>query len=351
MTMNFRSRRVGTVLTATLIATTSILYAQAGKPARLRVAADPLTNWGATYHALEQKAGRVTTRFVDGSALAERGMDGEIRTWLYDADGFEIATLQANRTGNIRLDAFGTNRIDAAQRPGLVPTLSWANEQAYALHKAHGTVEWRGELLRGSDEPRAQEIVVEFEGNLIAKAVRYPTYYGTSLFLNGTRVGRMIYHPKQRELAFDFPGLTKGVFTQESQKAIGGWRFTPTLAWMNIQALAFYQFHSAVKAKQALKADWLMKPEPNWFQKAWQAVFPTVYAQDGCTGLHYLDNTIYRPCCDRHDACFAKRGCDRYSWFWPFAGSWGCVPCNIVAAMCFLGAGHETDGYIWYPTP
>jgi hypothetical protein len=350
MTMTFVGRRLGIVLLAILVAAASILHAQV-KPGGARITADPLPNWGATYHALEQKTGRVKTRFADGSALAERGGDGEIRTWLYNAAGFEIATLQAKPAGDMQLDASGADSMTAARRPGVIPTLSWANEQARALLNAHGSVEWRGELLRGREEPAVQGIEAEFEGNLLAKTIRYSDYYGTSLFLDGARVGRMTYHPKRRELAFDFPGLTKGLFTQESLKRIGGWRFTPTMAWMNIQALAFYQFHSAVKAKQAVRADWLIRPQPNWFWKAWEAVFPTVYAQDGCTDLHYLDNTIYRPCCDRHDACYAKSGCDRYSWLWPFGGSWSCVPCNVVAVMCFLGVGHETDGHIWYPTP
>jgi len=319
----------------------------------MRITADPLTNWGSTFHALEQKAGRITTRFADGSAVAERGMDGHIRTWLYNTAGNEIATLHAEQGGSMRLDVLGTTTLNTVRRPGLIPTLSWANEQTYALAKDNASsVMWHGEVLRGRQEIAIQQIEVEFEGGFAAKTIRYPTLYYTELALNGTRVGRMRYHPKERELTFEFPGLTKGVFTPEMLKVVGGWKFTPTMAWMHVQALAFYQFHSAVRAKQVAQAkpNWVVRPELNWFQKAWDAVFPTVQAQDGCTYLHWLDNTIYRPCCDAHDNCYITNGCGMYSWFWPFAYSWQCIPCNIRAFVCFQ-AGNVPENHVWVPTP
>jgi hypothetical protein len=326
----------------------------------MRIAADPLTNWGTTFHALEQKAGRVTTRFADGSAVAERGMDGHIRTWLYNAAGNEIATLHAEQSGSMRLDLLGATTLNTVRRPGLIPTLSWANEQAYALAKDDASgLQWRGEVLRGRGSPQLPtEIEVEFEGGITAKTMRYPDGYQTALYLHGTSVGRMRYKLKERELIFQFPGLTEGVLTSDKQKIIGGWRFTPTLAWMHVQALAFYQFHSAVKAKGVARAEptWFMKPELKWFQKAWEAVFPTVQAQDGCTGLHWLDGTLFRPCCDIHDQCYIKYGCDRYSWRWPASyASWSCLGCNTFAMLCFVVGGPVGGGtgenLIWYPTP
>lgn len=346
--MMLGSGRRGSAAVAILIATTSAPHAQAVRPAQMRITAEPLTNWGTTFHALEQKAGRVTTRFADGYAVAERWTDGQIRTWLYNTTGNEIATLTAEQSGPMRLDVLGTAKVNTMRRAGVIPTLSWANEQAYALSKASGTVEWHGEVLRGKQEPTVQEIEAEFEGGFIAKTTRNPAYYLTFLTLHGTQVGWVRYHPKERQLVFQFPGLVQNVFTQDSLKPIGGWTFTPTMGWMHVQALAFYEFHSAMKAKAS--AEWFMKPEPSWFQKAWEAVFPTVHAQDGCTYLHHLDGTVYRPCCDAHDRCYVKNGCNMYSWLWPFSWQWECVPCNIRAFVCFQGA-NIPENYVWVPTP
>src|SRR6266542_2999536 len=47
-------------------------------------AAGKLVDMGATYHYLEAKATRVSTRFNDGSAVAERGADGDFRVRLRD---------------------------------------------------------------------------------------------------------------------------------------------------------------------------------------------------------------------------------------------------------------------------
>ena len=351
--MRPRIRRVGTVVVAIVAIATSVPHAQTVKPTQLRVTPAPITSWGTTFHLLEQKAWRVTSRFADGHAVAERGVDGQIRTWLYNTTGNEFATLHSEQRGMLRLDVLGTVKVNTTRRAGVIPTLSWANEQTYALSQASGAVEWQGEVLRGKHEIEMQEIEAEFEGNFLAKTKRYPNYYVSFLHLDGRQVGWVRYHPKERQLVFQFPGIVQDVLTQDSLKPVGGWRFTPTMGWMNVQALAFYQFYSAAKAKRVAQAEpgWLVTPQRSWVRKAWEAVFPTLRAQDGCTTMHYLDGSIVRPCCDRHDLCYIANGCDRSSWYWPFGNSWLCTPCNIVAVMCFLGAGHETDGYIWYPTP
>ena len=41
-----------------------------------------------------------------------------------------------------------------------------------------------------------------------------------------------------------------------------------------------------------------------------QFVAPTLSANEpGCDGLHWLDGTVFRYCCDVHDLCYAKVGC------------------------------------------
>jgi hypothetical protein len=76
------------------------------------------------------------------------------------------------------------------------------------------------------------------------------------------------------------------------------------------------------------------------------AMNPCDGVSDGCTGLHWLDGTIFRPCCDKHDECFEKdcdRECTKWSWIkiWE---RWDCVACNIAAVLCFATGGGGGDG-------
>jgi hypothetical protein len=244
------------VLVATLVCiATTAPNAQQKQPA------EATTDWGSTFYALEQKAGRVTTRFEDGYAVAERAMDGRITSKLFDRAGTASGTLHAELTGAMELlDTAGTTR--AIRRAGtIIPTLSRANDEAYTLR-------------RGKMNP-VKEVEVEFEGGLTAKTIRYPDGYQTALYLYGTNVGRMRYITAEKTLVFKFPGLTEGVFTQDALKVIGGWRFTPTMEWMHVQALGFYQFRMAAKLRAAA--------QPSWLERAWNVIVPPVAANEpGC---------------------------------------------------------------------
>ena len=145
----------------------------------------------------------------------------------------------------------------------------------------------------------------------------------------------------EQVLAWRFPGLTEGFLTRQRLRAIDGWTFTPSMAWANIQALPFYEFHRLMKTQGFVAHGEIRR---NWLQRGVEAVFPTVYANDpGCDNLHWLDDSIFRPCCDRHDQCFAKYGCSSWSWFFLIASpSWSCSTCNQVAVICFgSGGGYE----------
>src|ERR671912_742870 len=104
--------RVVTIAVAILVAAASGPHAQSVKPTQMRVTAEPVTNWGSTFHALEQKAGRVTTRFADGSAVAERGMDGRISTRLVDGVGNQTAAFHVEQSGLMRFDVLGTTKLN-----------------------------------------------------------------------------------------------------------------------------------------------------------------------------------------------------------------------------------------------
>lgn len=328
------------VLVAVLVCTATVPSAQVTKQPAIPQDASTLgmtspDNWGPTFYALEQQATRVSSHFVDGRATAERN-GTRIETRLSDGVGNETATLQADGSGNVQMDGRKKTVRKAPQ------TLSDTNDLAYKMGTGKVTL--------------AREIEVEFSDGLTARTIRYPDGYQTALYRYNLSVGRMRYITKEKVLMFQFPGLTEGVLTSDSMKVIGGWRFTPTMAWMHVQALGFYQFHSKVKAEQQarLQPVWQMKPELNFFQKAWAKVVPTAQADEpGCDTMHYLDGTALRPCCDQHDYCYAKQGCTAWSWFWPLAlgvGNWVCQGCNFGAFVCFVGAA-SGNGWIWYPSP
>lgn len=58
---------------------------------------------------------------------------------------------------------------------------------------------------------------------------------------------------------------------------------------------------------------------------------------EGCSGVHWLDNSNLRPCCDDHDICFRADDCmNEDLWGWnPATASWECGVCNYTVVACF----------------
>ena len=106
-------------------------------------------------------------------------------------------------------------------------------------------------------------------------------------------------------------------------------RLQPDATWLNLQTIAMHQFKTSI-AKQGFVAK-CEAPQPN---RLAQLFFPTVHADDGCDYLHWLDGTVFRSCCDQHDKCYEKRGCDASSW-WLVWKSWSCDFCNTQVERCF----------------
>ena len=250
---------------------------------------------GATYRDLERSAVRVTTRFADRTtAMSERDWRGTIRTRLVDIGGNQ---LQSSET----LDR---TTLDAANR----------------RHHPAGEIE---------------SLESEWPDGFVATTVnttgsRSERLVFTTLRRNGLEVGRLGWYPDEQILRWSFPGLTKGYVSPQRLSTIGGkWPFVPDMAWANVQGIAFHKFHTRVKqARRAQRDGWLARVS-NW-------IVPALHGDEpGCDGLHYLDNTILRPCCDQHDKCYAKNGCSYTSW-WMVWTSWRCDYCNAQVIMCFL---------------
>ena len=335
-----------------------------GKPADL----------GPTYHFLERKAVRVTTSYEDAVAVAERGVDGDFRTHLRDRGGNELSQVAVDHdgAGASRLEvSAGGERLFTQPRADIRPTLDWANLQAYGLWKdrpsAPGEVEWQGGFVRRSGpragrlDDRPVETETEFESGVkvvtaknsreiqVAPRVRRRPTFISRVVSNGVEVGTIRWYESEKVLAWDYPGLSKGFVNPERLKDGGGWTFAPTMAWANVQGLAFYEFHSRLKARGGVAA-----ATPGLLDRALQAVAPAVSADAGCDGMHWLDGSVLRPCCDTHDRCYERNsGCSARSWYWvPWWGnSWSCSVCNTAATLCFLTGGSANldyqDYYFW----
>ena len=316
---------------------------------------------GATYQWLDERAVRLTTTFADAVAVTERVAGGDLRTRLVDTAGRDLGEFAVDRVaaGDDVLTFKGGDEqfVRAAGRPGAQLTLDWSNRQAYAMWKDKAAdpavaLEWQADLIRARgaaavDFHRATlGVRTEWFDGFAARATRSvgqrpdpktgASSRGTSLesFLtrDNLEVGRSRWHPEEQVYVWSVPGLTNGYLDADRMKDIGGWIFTPDLAWVNMQTYAFHYFHTLMKT-QGFVSD--ARPAPRaWLPRLIDAVAPTVHADEpGCDGLHWLDNTIYRPCCDAHDRCYEKYGCTWRSW-WEWWSSWKCVGCNIAVTIC-----------------
>jgi hypothetical protein len=344
---------------------------------QLRVLAEATDNevkdMGGTFYFLESRARKVTTRFADGTAVAERSMDGNIKTKSTDSAGNELARLTVDQVSakdaEMLYESNGTRLFSAAVRPEVRPTLDWAALQAQALRRdGHpATVQWQGRFARarglrpGNLDDGATEVVTEFEQDITARTVRVVPKPGenkrpstlTRIYDGGVEVGEVAWVPSQKLLMWSFKGLSKGAVTEEVLKKTpsGGWTFQPSMGWTNVQALAFYTFHSRLAKQGTVSVARHQTERRSWGQRLLDAVVQPLEADTpGCDGLHWLDGSIFRPCCDAHDICYARSGCNQWSWWWPASMSWNCSVCNSVAVYCFYSTyGSATGTCVYMP--
>jgi len=324
---------------------------------------------GVTYHSLESKATHVTTTYADAIAIAERAPDGDLSTRVTDVAGNEVARFKVHRvdtaSDSLEFSLPDQATVHAARRSGLRPTLDWSNQQAYSFWNDRQTfgsssLEWQDTLMRpvGARKRDAAgetlRIDTEWLGGTSASAIRkigtHTSYltkrsvtglvFISTLRKDGLEVGASQWWPEEQTFAWSFPGLTEGYVDTARLQRSGGWPFTPDLAWLNTQNLALYEFHTSVAARARLSQN----NQRNWLHRFGAFIAPALLANDvGCDYLHWLDQTIFRPCCDGHDRCYQKEdpACGMSSW-WMFWSSWQCTQCNMWAVFCFKsgGGGH-----------
>lgn len=354
---------------------------------------------GDTFHRLEREATRVTTWFADTFAVSERGTDGTLRTRLHDRKTSAlIASLEYEEggPGNAARLAGEVEAVPIAIEQAVAPrrTADWLNRQIRQFWldgKARGAAGrrgppafvdegglWRMAVVMGdrrsappaTGEDAVESVATEFpEGVAVAEKDRHDgpagrktarsTFTSRMAGKDGREVGFVRWFAEDRVLTWSFPNGRKGV-AQES-KVPGGFKFTPTLAWANVQALAFLRQSQQPAVKVPVPA---MDPPPAGPEVAVDPLAPRGPSApeisfqdagcngvaDGCTGLHFLDGTIFEECCTRHDLCYERNHptdcCEAWSWFVPLPW-WHCARCNFSAVWCFItrpGPEPDRDG-------
>jgi hypothetical protein len=324
---------------------------------------------GATYYALEAQTSRSTTRFRDGhTAIAQRGLVGDVTTTIRDRSGNERGHLRVNRIDGghdmVSYERSDNERFQALSDPNVVkPTLDWTARQAYGLAKdGSDNLVWDGGAMRRRDAPRrdvdreVEAVETEWANGVTAKLTRqnYSRRQITpdrsvegpvmvsELTINGAAVGTAVWFEKDQVFAYSLPGLMAGavvIGADELKANYGGWPFTPDTTWLNLQLIATHHF-KMLAAKQGSVAKDCEPSKPN---RLAQFFVPTLYANEaGCDDFHWLDGSIVRPCCDDHDRCYAKSGCDSSSW-WLWWRSWTCDRCNMAVVGCFFARGSMDD--------
>ncbi len=377
------------------------------------VCAAQSVNMGSTFHALEARATRITTTFPDAIVDVRRGPDQSI-------DG-ELRTAAGSVRGRLHVSP-GTRRVQwndpmaaAAAVEFNLPDqatvgLDWAAFQLYALHAdASGgdpsgrdvsgdAGAWDGHLRRsrramargvsaGQLAARAQRVETTF-GDIVVRAEidaharpsaagpRVDSSKFTATILEaatGRRLGFVRWFDTAQVLTWKIEGGSQGVILPERLR--GGWTFTPTMAWANVQAYQFATqatrtlepadpfaamlrgvFARPAAAPPLAQVAWAVAPLPaaalavsgpiarsvlpdmpllDGVRKRWGRGGGVALNEPGCDNLHWLDGSIFRACCDQHDRCYETNGCSSGSWWWPFSGTWSCQKCNAAVVYCF----------------
>jgi hypothetical protein len=262
---------------------------------------------------------------------------------------FQVHQVDAD-TDSLEYTTPGKTARHAVRRQGLRPTLDWGNQQAYSLWKDRdaldrGSLEWQDTLMRptgarkrdvDNDALQAEaEWPGGFSGTVTRKTATHASYvdnrqttgvvYVGRLKKDGIEVGQSQWWPQEQAFAWSFPGLTDGYVNVARLQKAGGWPLTPDMAWINTQNMAFYRFHTLANSRAAVGE-----------------------RRGGCDGLHWLDQSIYRPCCDVHDMCYRAQTpfCSASSW-WRWWESWQCDACNLDVVFCFGTSG----GHVYYRMP
>jgi hypothetical protein len=290
---------------------------------------------------------------------------GGVSVTVRDAGGNERGRLSVGHIDSghdtLHFEAAGGTAFQALSAPGSgKATLDWATRQTYTL-VLDGTANlfWdAGSMrpraaVRRDTESEVDEVETVWANGVVAR-VRRDFYsprtlapgrvaqgpvLAAELTQHGAPVGKAVWFEKDRLFAYALPGLVPGMIViggKELTSDYGGWPFTPDTTWLNLQLITTYHFKT-IAAGQGPVARACEPPRPS---RLAQFFMPTLSANEaGCDGLHYLDGSLFRGCCDDHDRCYSKSGCSSSTW-WQVWSSWTCNVCNFYAFACFTAVGN-----------
>lgn len=367
---------------------------------------------GANYHMLDSQVTRVATEFADAQVVTERTPGGELQSTLFSPGGTVLGQLRADAaTGRVEvmLSRIEDHFVELPVLPFGGVTTDWANLQLYSLWRdaarANGLSSLTGRLIlderlfrvstpSGADvvgggrrgagyvrKLRQQELSVTTEfADLVVRSQRSEsrastptaadpdTFWATyTTYLVNRKTGKTLglarFFEDTKVFVWEFQGFSSGYASDESVP--GGWSFDHNMAWANIQSFSFWHFHQDRLA--ALDAPIAAASLGGVGRSGGVSASPGTAATElaslanvlvpkneiGCDCCHWLDDTIYRECCDQHDACYGydpqsneqtrDDPCTFWSWF--FVEGWRCTQCNIDVILCFLSVTGPGGGY------
>ena len=246
------------------------------------------------------------------------------------------------------------------------PTLDWSNQQIYHLWKDNvdpgaTTLQWQSGMMRSRGAaPRNAEgdildLETEWTGGLTAKTVKENR--NASRSREGTLRRRRGdgHSPDRQHRRGDWRQLlvlAAATVCMESAGAPNRRIHRSRASPCRLRRMAIHPRHgmdepagSRVPSLQNSHQPAAIRRTRAPGHRRHLAVFaPTLSAnEDGCDDLHWLDNSVFRFCCDEHDRCYEKAGCTSKSW-WKVWTSWLCDFCNAEAVRCFLTGGLGSGG-------
>lgn len=348
------------------------------------------TDHGSAFYALDAEATRVITWFEDSYAITERGANQHLQTRLFNRRASAVlatadyAVAEEGRPATWR-GKIGKVPVAVEQAAAPKRHTAWANTQLRELwldqraRAARGATAppelsshrgvWRMNDVVGArrspgahwaEDTDVEAIATEY-GSAMAVVSRdvhgeaaqgrgtARSTFSVRMFDAGGRVvGWLRWFEKERVLTWSFPNGRRGTVMESNVP--GGFKFTPSMAWANVQALGFLKQSGRgtpglpsggaarwAPASMPAGLDGLPVRGPN--AGGLEAQSGCDGGADGCTGLHFLDGSIFEECCTKHDLCYERDApgdcCEAWSWLVPNP-FWHCARCNFAAVWCFI---------------
>lgn len=296
---------------------------------------------GTRYHLIDKEVESVTTGFKGIEVTTARLADGKLETLLRTNDGRAIGRPLVTQPEEVRLvasqkTAGAPSEIHVDLQPldavNADRYLAWKDRKLAArklfgempkeLIGSEGPVEMRSagdDIMWVKSRTRRFEAYSRFGGKGVIDGRELPAF--TSVVRENDEVlAVMAWFSGAQTLVFQTRANPEPRYFVGKNLPNGGWTFKPNMAWANIQLLSFAKSaESHATGTPAGRSGVIAHNSP------------------GCDGLHWLDGTIFRQCCDIHDACYYREDPDCGVSSWWFQGGWTCQQCNIDAIFCFAG--------------